>query len=99
MDNERIAKELVRLAKELVSGSWNYRRLPSKGHVEWHQMEKDGVTVDFSYDDGDDSETSVRVDGKPWGKIKFSHPIFDRVDFGDRVPSLSKAAEYVLKKV
>ena len=84
---------------------WMYKRLPSTiyhgSRKDWHQYERDGVKIVFSYDHGDDTETNILVEGNAWGKLLLSHPLFNGVDFGDgdtKPEGLEKVADWVFEK-
>ena len=81
--------------------NWQYTKLPDSRYlgsvIEWHSFAKDGQAVVFSCDHGDDTETSVLVNGVPWGKMKLDHPSLTDADFS-RPETFHRAAEYVLHR-
>jgi hypothetical protein len=82
--------------------NWVYKKLPSStrqgSQVDWHQFIKGDLKITFGYDNGDDTETSVLVNGVPWGTLSLANHIFNKADFGKEPPfGLEKALEYIEK--
>jgi len=86
----------------MTETKYTYTRLPNTSFcgsvVNNHQYERNGTKIVVRYDNGNDFNVFFTINGLPWGWLKLTDSLFNKVDFGseDKDPvGLEEALDYI----